>query len=304
MKAADLFGGWGGFTCGARAAKVKVVYAANHSPLAVRVHKMNHPEVEHVCQDLRQANWHALPPFGLLLAGPSCQPHSTASQPNRRGYHDEMRATAWSVVECADVTEPKAIIVENVVQFLEWRLYPAWAEALKALGYSVSHHVISATSHGVPQRRNRVFVVALRNGRQFVPPLTLTTEPSFEPCLETDADGWRPVAVAKPGARARLRAALARYDRCLVQHTTGHKGIPLHESIRTITTKDQWVLAERLDGGRYRPLTPRELARGMGFHDAYTWPAELARKEINRGLGNAVCPPVARDLITRVLEAA
>lgn len=54
----------------------------------------NHPETEHVCQDLRQADWTSLPRFDLLWASPACQGYSTASQPKRRAYHDAMRATA------------------------------------------------------------------------------------------------------------------------------------------------------------------------------------------------------------------
>lgn len=304
MRAVDLFSGWGGFTLGASLAGIPVVWAANHWPLAVEVHAFNHPTTQHVCQDLRQADWTSLPRFELLLASPACQGHSKASQPKRRTYHDAMRATAHAVVDCADVTEPKALIVENVLSFREWRLYPTWRESLQRIGYTVTEHVVSATSHGVPQRRDRLFVVGLRNGRRFVPPLSLTAEPGFEPCLEPNAEGWKPVHAAPPGARSRLEAGLSRFERCLVQHTTGHRGIPLHESIRTITTKCQWVLTERRDGGRYRWLTARELARGMGFPDSFSWPTSTSKENAIKGLGNAVCPPVARDLITRVLEAA
>jgi len=245
-----------------------------------------------------------LPRYDLLLASPACQGHSKASQPQRRAYHDAMRATAWAVVDCADVTEPAALIVENVPSFRQWRLYPLWREALQRMGYTVAEHIVTATRHGVPQRRERLFVVGLRNGaRVELPPLTQDAEPSFGTCLDADATGWRSVSAAQPGARGRIEAALSRYPVALVQHVTGHRGIPLHEAIRTITTKDHWVLADREQGGRYRPLTPRELARGMGFPEPYTWPNTMSRANVIRGIGNAVCPPVARDIITAVREA-
>lgn len=302
MIAVDLFAGFGGFTEAARQAGVHVAWAANHSPLAVQVHTANHPETEHACQDLRQADWTALPRFDLLLGSPSCQGHSTASQPKRRAYHDAMRATAWAIVDCADTCEPSGIIIENVTSFQQWRLYGTWREALERIGYTLSTHVLTASAHGVPQRRERLFIVGLRNGRSLQLPLSLTTEPAFAPCLDADATGWRPVAKAAPGGRGRIEAALSRYPVALVQHTTGHRGVPINEPIRTITTKDQWILADRKRG--YRPLTTRELARGMGFPESYTWPTELSRANVIRGLGNAVCPPVARDLITAVREAA
>lgn len=84
MKAIDLFAGFGGFTLGATQAGARVVWAANHWPLAVETHARNHAGTEHVCQDLRQADWTALPRFDLLLASPACQGHSQAAQPKRR----------------------------------------------------------------------------------------------------------------------------------------------------------------------------------------------------------------------------
>lgn len=301
MKAIDLFAGWGGFTLGASMAGVEVVWAANHWPLAVETHAANHPTVQHVCQDLRQADWSKLPDYDLLLASPACQGHSQASQPRRRLYHDNLRATAWAVVDCADVTEPRAVLVENVLDLKRWRLYPQWVAALEALGYHVQERVESATDHGVPQRRTRLFVVATRR-RVSMPVTPKRTEPAFGPEIEQDADGWRPVTEASPGARVRIDAAQKRIGpRCLVQHVTGHKGVPLTEPIRTITTKDQWIL---VDGGQYRPLTMREHARGMGFPDSYTWADGLPRATVVRGLGNAVPPLVARAMVAEVAEAA
>ena len=300
VRAVDLFAGWGGFTTGAEQAGVSVVWAANHWRVAVDTHAANHPDVEHVCQDLRQADWTALPRYDLLLASPACQAHSTASQPCRRPYHDAMRATAWAVVDCADATNPKAVVVENVPSFREWRLYPQWRESLRALGYQISENIVRASTLGVPQRRDRLFIVATR--KQFRLELSELPEPPFAPCIEQGAGGWRPVASCKqPGARARLEAARARFSRSLVQHVTGHRGISLDEPIRTITTKDQWVIVE---GDSYRPLTGREYARGMGFPESYRWDHRQPRATVIKGLGNAVCPPVAKAVVERVADAA
>jgi DNA (cytosine-5)-methyltransferase 1 len=302
MRAIDLFCGWGGMTLGATLAGVEVVWAANHWQLAVDVHSRNHPLVPHACQDLRQADWTALPAFDLLLAAPACQGHSTASQPQRRGYHDAMRATAWSVVDCADVTQPSALIVENVPAFRRWRLYRNWLGALRKLGYTLTEQILDASQHGVPQRRRRLFVIGTRKRRPVIVAASGSAAPSFADSVDWMAPGWRLVRSASPGAQARIAAAHARgLRRCLVQHTTGHSGISLDEPIRTITTKDQWIL---VDGDRYRPLTLRELARGMSFPDTYSWPEGLARNVVTLGLGNAVCPLVGRAAVAAVREAA
>lgn len=301
VRAVDLFAGWGGFTTGASAAGVQVVYAANHWPLAVEVHAANHPETVHACQDLRQADWTTLPAYDLLMASPACQGHSQASQPKRRTYHDAMRATAWAVVDCADVTEPRALVVENVLDFTRWRLYPEWRSALERIGYTLTEHRVIAADHDVPQLRERLFIVGLR-GKRHALPLRMSPRPAFGPCVEWHAGSWRPIASASSDAQARMQRAKANHGpRCLSQHVSNHPGVSLREPIRTITTKDQWCV---VDGDRYRPLTLREYARAMGFPESYTWPAELSRVDVVRGIGNAVCPPVARDVVRAVAEAA
>lgn len=304
MRAIDLFAGWGGFTEGASRAGVNVVWAANHWPLAVRAHAANHPRTEHVCQDLRQADWSALPTFELLLAAPACQGHSRASQPCRRAYHDELRATAWAVVDCADVTEPCALIVENVPTFRRWRLYPLWRAALERLGYHVTELVVRASEHGTPQRRERLFIVGTRRTAAVEAGMRARAraEIPFGPCIDWAAEGWRPVARASSAVQERIRRSRARlgHARFLTQHTTDHMGVALDEPIRTITTKDQWAL---VDGDRYRALTVRETARGMGFPDSYRWPSEAGRRECITGLGNAVPPPLAADIVATVLDA-
>src|SRR5262249_26220524 len=97
---------------------------------------------------------------------------------------------------------------------------------------------------------------------------------------------------------AKARANWGR--RFLSQHVTGHPGVPLDQPIRTITTKDQWVI---VDGDQYRPLTVRELARGMSFRDSYGWPM-ASREDCIRGLGNAIPPLVAQWFVGEVAKRA
>jgi DNA (cytosine-5)-methyltransferase 1 len=298
MKCIDLFAGWGGFSVGAEQAGADVVWAANHWPLAVKAHQLNHPRTHHECQDLRQADWSTLPDFDVLLAAPACQGHSQASQPKRRRYHDALRATAWAVVDCAEVTTPQALIVENVPDFRRWKLYPLWRQALTALGYHVSEHELTATDFGVPQRRKRLFVVGTRSKRFDFQPKP-QREPAFGPCIDWDDGNWRPIARATGSARRRIEAARSQWTRCIVQHVTHHRGIPLSEPLRTVTCQDQWAV---IDHDRYRPLTVRETARAMGFPEHYGWPEGVTRRDAITGLGNAVCPPVAAALVTAVAE--
>lgn len=302
MRAVDLFAGWGGFTTGASLVPgVRVVWAANHSPLCVAVHELNHPHVAHACQDLQQADWTSLPRFDLLLASPACQGHSSASQPRRRTYHDAMRQTAYAVLTCADITRPRAIIVENVLSFREWDLYDHWIDGFRALGYFVQPHVVDATACDVPQRRRRLIVTMTRRPLPFMLTTPPGPEPAFGPHVQWDAGDFRPWSEASADARARFARGRKRCGRrFLSQHVTNHPGVPLHEAVRTITTKDQWVV---VDGDTYRPFTLREYARAMSFADDYRWPNDLARTDVVQGLGNAIPPFMARDVVAAVAGA-
>lgn len=300
MIAVDLFAGWGGFTLGARMAGIDVALAANHWPLAVEAHAANHPDTRHECQDLRQMDWASLPAHDILLASPACQPHSNASQPKRRPKHAAERATPLAVIACADVCEPRVIIVENVPEFVRWRLFPGWCGMLRDLGYVLDFHVLNAADHGVPQRRARLFVVATRKQIRIALPRA-DREPAIGPCIDWDSGDWRPISQAQPGARRRIEAGRRYGRRYWVQHVTHHRGLPLTRALSTITCQDQHAV---VDGDRYRPLTIRETARAMGFPDSYGWPDHATRGDAIRGLGNAVCPPVARDLLAAIIEAA
>lgn len=307
MKAVDLFSGWGGFTLGAQQADIEVVYAANHWPLAVEAHAINHPNVLHECQDLRQADWGALPDFDILLASPSCKGASEAGQPARKRNAGakrraaQHRATAHAVIDCVDICMPTAFLVENVVPMRRWDLYEWWKNGFRILGYDLQEVVLRASHHGVPQRRDRLFIVGTRNGVRVNLDFDQTPEPAFGDCIDWKGGDWRPWTKARPGKLRRMQRGRERHGRrFIVQDVTGHRGIGLHEPIRTITTKDQWGV---VNGDLYRPLTVRETARAMGFPGDYGWPEGAKRGECIEGLGNAVCPPVARDVVARVAEA-
>jgi DNA (cytosine-5)-methyltransferase 1 len=133
MRAIDLFAGAGGFSTGATMAGVNVVWAANHWPVAVDCHAANHPGTLHACQDLHQADWSHVPTHDLLLASPCCQGHSKArGKAANNPQHDASRSTAWAVVSAAEFHRPAVVVVENVPEFADWALYPAWQLAMQA----------------------------------------------------------------------------------------------------------------------------------------------------------------------------
>lgn len=304
MIAIDLFSGAGGFSTGATSAGCTVAWAANHWPVAVEWHSANHPATQHACQDLQQADFRDAPVHDLLLASPACQGHSRA-RGAERAHHDGLRATAWAVVTCAEVHRPAFAVVENVPEFAAWALYPAWCAAMHALGYALAPQIIDAADHGVPQHRRRLFIVASRSKH----PLALDMQPrEHRPVAEIiDFNAGRWSLVDKPGRSARTLSRVAagrhqhgaRFVAPYYGSGSGETGRSLARPLGTITTRDRWAV---IDGGRMRMLAADECRAAMGFPAGYRLPSQ--HQQAVHLLGNAVCPPVAADIINALRAAA
>lgn len=177
----DLFAGGGGASAGIEAALGRPVdIGINHDPVALAVHKANHPATRHLEADI----WEVRPleatggrPVDVLWASPDCTHFSIAKGdvPKKQ----EIRSLAWAVVRWAKAVKPSVIFVENVQEFRGWGplgrdgrpqkarmgvTFLRWRRQLERLGYTVDHKVLDASRYGAPTRRRRLFIVARRDG--------------------------------------------------------------------------------------------------------------------------------------------
>lgn len=301
----DLFAGLGGWSTGACNAGVQILWAANHWPDAVKWHAANHPKTKHVCQDLHQARWEDVPGHDLLLASPCCQGHSRArGKANGNPQHDSSRSTAWAVVSALEFHKPEAGVLENVIEFMQWTLYPAWAAAVQALGYQIAPHIVDCADLGVPQHRVRLFLVLTRSRAPLMLELHKRQHVPASSFLDFDAGKWSPID--RPGrAQAtlnRVRNGRERFgDQFIMPYYgkgSGLTGRCTERPIGTITTLDRWALVR---GDEMRMLSANEALA------AQTFPAETLRPDKHRltmhMAGNAV-PPLAGQRIIEALQAA
>jgi DNA (cytosine-5)-methyltransferase 1 len=304
VDAIDLFAGAGGWSTGAEQAGARVRAAVNHWPVAVETHRRNHPGAEHRCQDVALLDPRDLPPHELGLFSPACQGHSRARGTDRP-HHDVSRSTAWAVVDVAQVTRPKWIGVENVPEFRDWPLYDLWRTALERLGYVLAENVLDSSHFGAPQERVRLFVTGRLRSISTVPPVIVPPMPRPIPAreildLDTSRGNWS--AVNKRG-RARqtlekIRRSRARHGDTFLLPFYGSTmvGRSIDRPLATVTTKDRFAL---IVGDRMRMLTVEEYRRAMGFPEGYVLAG--TRTENVKLLGNAVCPPVSREVVRQLV---
>lgn len=318
ITATDLFAGAGGSSEGLRQAGIHIAIAANHDPIAIATHQANHPETEHRCADLSETDWRTFPRTDIGWISPSCVWHARAGGRKRPPVEVEKlradagaidRATAFAVIESAEVHRYPVIIVENVPEFREWSLYPWWLDGLRALGYAVQPMVLDAYDFGDPQHRKRLFIAATLDG------LHMDLTPPYVPVRNADT-----IVDPDPGVPVTRQLYVspqidAITDREVPHLVTYRRNARPHRTDRrplaTVTAGGNHHAVAMVDSrGRqwHRLLTDRECARAQGFPDTYEFrgtksPLPDRHGPVKRQIGNAVPVGIARWFGERATEA-
>jgi len=178
----DLFAGGGGASVGIEAALGRTVdIAINHDPVALAVHKANHPGTRHLEADIwevRPADATGGRAVDVLWASPDCTHFSIAKGDVPKSQN--IRSLAWAAIRWAKAVRPSVIFLENVVEFRGWgplgadgrpdkakmgQTFRRWCSTLRGMGYVVDYRVLDASHYGAPTRRRRLFMVARCDGQ-------------------------------------------------------------------------------------------------------------------------------------------
>ncbi len=198
MKGLDVFSGAGGMSVGATWAGVDVTHAFDADPWAAETYKLNHPDTEVICRDIREIDdfsvYRPQGPF-VLFGGPPCQGFSTSNQrtrnfknPNNWLYQEFLRAV--------EQAQPDWVVFENVRGILEFEnsvFLEYVLDGLRSKGYVVEYGVINAVDFGVPQKRSRLFAIGSKHGNIKLPigriqaPVTVKEAIADLPDLENGA---------------------------------------------------------------------------------------------------------------------
>lgn len=194
----DNFAGGGGASTGIELATgYSVDIAINHDPEAIKMHKANHPNTKHYCENV----WAVDPvkackghPVALAWFSPDCKHFSKAK--GGKPKDKNIRGLAWVACRWAGLVRPRVIMLENVEEFKTWgplgrRHHPIkskqgetfrkFVQQLTDLGYEVQFKELIAADYGAPTMRKRFFMLARCDGKPIVWP-----EPTHAPADSDD----------------------------------------------------------------------------------------------------------------------
>lgn len=162
MKYLDLFSGAGGFRSAFE--QIPGTECVGHCEIDVHADKsyraLFHTEGEWFCNDARQIDTAGLPDFDLVCGGFPCQSFSIAG--HRKGFEDTRGTLFFEIARILKARKPPFVLLENVPGLLshdEGRTFAVILGALSRLGYHVEWQVLNSKDFGVPQSRQRVFIV-------------------------------------------------------------------------------------------------------------------------------------------------
>jgi DNA (cytosine-5)-methyltransferase 1 len=296
----DLFAGIGGIRLGFQAVGGKGVFASEWDELAAVTYQANFGEKPH--GDITKVDPSDIPDHDILLAGFPCQPFSIIGA--QKGFGDTRGTLFFNVEEILRVKRPPAALLENVKQFKthdNGRTFRTVIERLCELGYYTHTTILNALHYGVPQKRERTFIVCFRADLAFEFPKPETKMPSLTDVLEPD-DQIDPKFIAsdriqsKRLQRLREQGVSPFYPSVWHENKGGAIGIhPFSCALRHNASHNYLLVNGR------RRLTPRESLRLQGFPESYK--IVVDHRAIRAQTGNSVAVPVIRAIAKQMILA-
>ena len=344
----DLFCGCGGLTLGVwEAARLNrrrfdIRLAVDHSPDAIAVYRDNFrlsPDVARLADinevlpgDLgnrpRAAERRLREAVGqvdVLVAGPPCQGHSDLNNHTRRD--DPRNGLYLRVIRAVELLKPKMVLIENVGAVIHDRssVIQKSLEHLRRLLYGTAHQFVRADSLGLPQRRKRHILLAVRDNGFDVEslfPAQCTNAASLREFIRDLIDEPQKYddvfhTPSRMTPRNRRRVAYLFHNRAYDLpnsqrpdcHRNGHSYKSMYGRLRwdvpaqTITTGIGSMGQGRfVHPDRQRMITPHEAARIQGLPDFYDFSSVKKRTAIQAMIGNLVPPAVSATVVTSVLQ--
>jgi len=303
LRVVSLFAGCGGADCGMLGGftynnkkyeklPYELLYALDIDQKAINTHKLNFDCTDVVVGDIRTIHEDTIPEHDVLVGGFPCQSFSTVNP--TKNPSDERANLYKEMVRIVEAKQPRIFIAENVKGFMtlnKGKIIEKVKNDFEDAGYNVFYELIKAVEYGVPQRRERVFMIGVRKdidkGYVFPSPTTadehvplsvavqqLAIEDSKYYFSERAVQGMK-------NAKNNMKRGLAQNldEPCLT--------VTSHLAKVSLNSRDPVLLVDP-EKELYRRFTPREAARIQSFPDSFEFAGSEA--DAYRQIGNAIAP--------------
>jgi len=314
----SLFAGCGGMDLGAiggfnfngkryQRNPIEIVHASDFDKRVTSLYDQNFSH-KSVLMDVRELGAESLPDFDILTGGFPCQSFSISAQnPKRLGFKDSRGQLFFEICRILKERKPQVFIAENVKGIISanhGEAFPLILEEFARAGYFVQWKLLNASHFGVPQKRERVFIVGFRSQDhadrfEFPSPVTESNPVPLRIALDPED---------RIDSRFYFSARAVRGMKNTKNSLTMNKGRAQDPSTpcNTVSSHLAKVSLNSTDpvlkvGNRYRMFTPREVARIQSFPDSFS--LEGSRTSAYIGLGNAVPPVLMWHVSRSVLKA-
>ena len=318
IKSIDLFAGIGGIRLGFEQAfdnDIETVFVSEIDEKAKETYQSNFGIEPTINGDITKISIEEVPAFDICLAGFPCQAFSVAGK--RLGFEDTRGTLFYDVARICKKHQPKVIFCENVkglVNHDKGRTYQTIRNTLEEIGYTVYEQVLNSKHFGVPQQRERLYIVAFRNdidSSSFRFPAPTDPTKRLKDILEEN-----PVD-AKYYLSKKYFHALKEHRRRHQEkgHGFGYEIIKENGVSNTLVCggsgrEKNLIIDPRqtdfsnvknkgeVNDKHIRTLTPREMARLQGFPEDFILP--VADTHLYKQFGNSVTVPVIRAIAEEI----
>ena len=297
MKVVSLFSGAGGLDLGFIKAGHQIIWANDNFPDAVKTYRKNIGN-HIICEDISKIPSNEIPEHDILIGGFPCQGFSVAN--TKRGENDERNKLYLELLRVLVDKQPKFFLAENVkgiMSLMQGKVFEMIIEDFKKAGYKVKHKVLNAANFGVPQRRERVIILGVRNDVDFS---LEHPEPTHgeDSTLFSDRESW----VTIGNALKNIPEPEEEHD--LINHTyskfklkfngyLGNRAIDPNKPAPTVTARgdEKGGVVVLHHPNNHRRMSVRELALTQSFPIDFIF--EGNNSSAYRQIGNAVTPMLA-----------
>ena len=299
FKFIDLFAGIGGMRIPFDELGGECVFTSEFDKFAQQTYEANFNEMPD--GDIKTIDLEQIPKHDLLLAGFPCQAFSHAGL--KKGFDDTRGTLFFDIATILKMHKPKAFLLENV-KGLKWHdggyTFKKIIDTLDDIGYqTLEHQVLNARDFGLPQNRERVFIVGFWKNTNFYFPEPPKTETRLGSILE------KRVIEDKYTISDKLwTSAIKRRERAISKGNGFSYKLFNRDSIYTSTLSARYykdgleILIEQKNKNPRR-LTPLEARKLQGFPDDFQIP--VSDNQAYKQFGNAVSVPVIREIAKKIV---